>query len=368
MNQDGIVVILSGFPRRSETFALNEVLALEKRGALAAVFATKPGDGKRPHPDCAQLLHRVHILPDGTAVEQAEVLARQLGGQPVSGIHAYFAHTPTEVAAHAARRLNVPYGFSVHALDARKVPPRELARRAREAACVVACNVDVVRELNGAGVEDVRLLPHGVDSRRFYPRPFPPPSPFRLLAVGRLVEKKGFDVLIQAAAQLSQPFQLRIVGDGPERERLKAMIEWAELGDRLELRDSQTHDELTQEYAEAHLVVVPSVVDRKGDRDGLPNVVLEAMACGRPVVASDVGAISSAITSGYNGFLVPPGDATALAEILNHVGRHPHWCETLGRNGRKRVERDFELERCTERFCAFLESTYQAEPQKQAVL
>jgi glycosyltransferase involved in cell wall biosynthesis len=182
------------------------------------------------------------------------------------------------------------------------------------------------------------------------------------------VEKKGFDVLIQAAAQISRPFQLRIVGDGPERERLKAMIERANLGDRLELRDSQTHDELTQEYAEAHFVVVPSVIDRKGDRDGLPNVVLEAMACGRPVIASDVGAISSAVTSGYNGFLVPSGDVMALAEVLNHMGRHPQWCETLGRNGRKRVERDFELETCTERFCAFLEAAYQAEPQKQAVL
>jgi glycosyltransferase involved in cell wall biosynthesis len=197
-----------------------------------------------------------------------------------------------------------------------------------------------------------------VDTQRFRPQPPPPDEPLRLLAVGRLVEKKGFAVLIRATARLSVPFRLRIIGDGPERERLAAEINAVGLAGCVTLGGGQTHAELPQEYAGAHVVVVPSVVDRAGDRDGLPNVVLEAMASGRPVVASDVGAISSAITSGHSGLLVPPGDTTALAAALERLAREPALRQELGGNGRARVERDFELRACTERFCRFLESVY----------
>jgi glycosyltransferase involved in cell wall biosynthesis len=361
--KEGIAIVLSGFPRRSETFALHDVLALEARGLLAAIFATKPGDGQRPHPAYQQLQTPVHLLVGESAAAKASHLVACLNGRPVAGIHAYFAHLPAEVAACAARQLNVPYGFSAHARDVRKVTPQQLARRARQAACVVACNQDVAADLPGDS-SAVRLIPHGVDSRRFHPHPFPPVSgntaaePFRLLAVGRLVEKKGFAVLIQAVAQLSIPCRLRLIGEGPEQERLATAIRAAHLADRVELCPGQTHAELPQEYAAAHVVVVPSLVDRSGDRDGLPNVVLEAMASGRPVVASDVGAISSAVTPGHTGFLVAPGDASGLARTLAWLADRPALWPELGRNGRARVERDFELRACTERFCGFLESVY----------
>lgn len=357
MSHGGIALVVSGFPRRSETFALNELLALEARGMLAAVFATKSGDGQPPHPDCVRLLDRVQLLPAGSPVEQAAALVEFLGDRPLTGIHAYFAHTPAEVAAHAARQLNVPYGFSAHARDVRKVTPVELTQRAREAACVVACNSDVARELKGTGAT-VHLIPHGVDSRRFYPRPLPPTKPFRLLAVGRLVEKKGFDVLIRAVAQLSIPFYLRIIGDGPERSRLAALINSIGLTDRVELGGGMTHAELPEAYAAAHVVVVPSIVDRTGDRDGLPNVVLEAMACARPVVASNVGAIRNAVKSAHSGFLVPAGVASALTYVLEWLASCPTFCAKLGQNGRAQVERDFELGYCAEQFCHFLGATY----------
>jgi glycosyltransferase involved in cell wall biosynthesis len=354
-----MVMILSGFPRRSETFALHEVLALEERGLLAAIFATKPGDGLAPQPGSERLLQRVQILPPGNVAQQAAVLAEQLRGHFVTGIHAYFAHTPTEVAACVARRLNVPYGFSIHARDARKVAPDELARRARAAACVVACNPDVARALDGAGV-GVQLLPHGVDTERFRPQPVSLSTPLRLLAVGRLVEKKGFGVLIQAAAQLSFPFFLRIIGDGPERASLLAAIEAANLSDRIDLCGSLTHAELPAAYAAAHIVVAPSIVDHTGDRDGLPNVVLEAMASGRPVIASDVGAVNSAIMTEVSGLLVSPGDASALASALERLAHDPARRLALGQQARQQVECAYDLRACTARFCRFLEETYGA--------
>ena len=143
----------------------------------------------------------------------------------------------------------MPYGFSVHARDARKLAPERLARRVRGAACVIACNPDVVSELPERG-EQVHLVPHGVDLERF--RATDPPrgaGPAVLLAVGRLVAKKGFDVLIEAAARVELPFRLRIVGEGPEREALERLIASRELGRRVELCGPRTHAELPGEYA-----------------------------------------------------------------------------------------------------------------------
>jgi len=353
----GIVVLLSGFPRRSETFALHEMLALEERGALAAIFATKAGDGLPLHPESERLLARVQFLPSGTPHEQAEALVQRLRGQKIAGIHAYFAHLPAEVAEEAARRLNVPFGFSVHALDARKVAPAELARRARAASCVIACNSDVATHFDRSDVA-LQILPHGVDTERFCPRPVSSPPPINLLAVGRLVEKKGFDILIQAAAQLSFPFQLRIVGDGSLRELLVSAIQERGLSDFVEVCPSVTHAQLPAIYAASHVVVVPSIVDQNGDRDGLPNVVLEAMASGRPVIASEVAAIGSVIVTKESGLLVPPGDAGRLAEAIERLALNPAQRDRLAQKARAEVEEHFDLHRCTDRFCSSLQSAY----------
>jgi glycosyltransferase involved in cell wall biosynthesis len=350
-------MLMSGFPRRSETFALNELLALDRAGCLEAVFATKPGDPGPPHPGAERLMQKVRYLAPGSAAEQAAEVVEQIGDAPVSAVHGYFAHVPTEVAAKAARRLGVPYGFSVHAVDARKVTRSDLADRARDAACVIACNPDVAGDLRRAGAP-VHLIPHGVDLERFTPTPPPNGEVLSLLAVGRLVPKKGFPVLIEAASRLLAPFCLRIVGDGPDREALERQIAAAGLEDRVRLVGPRTHDDLPAEYASADIVVVPSVMDATGDRDGLPNVVLEAMSSGRPVIASDVGAVSSAVVDRRTGVLVPPGDAGALAGALEYLVDQPECRERLGREARARVERDFELHSCTTRLRHFLETVY----------
>ncbi len=357
MRECKIAMIVSGFPRRSETFALQELLALDAQGLLAGIFATKPGDGSLIHPDCRNILRRVVHLPAGSPAQQAEFVIEGLKGQVVSGVHGYFAHTPAEVASLVAERLGVPYGFSTHALDARKVPASQLAERAQKSSCVIACNHDVARDLSDKGAV-VTLLPHGVDTKRFSPSPLILSGPIRLLAVGRLVEKKGFDVLIKAVRRLSFPFHLKIIGEGPERERLTQDIAAANLSDDIELCGGMTHAELPNEYQNAHIVVVPSIVNRAGDRDGLPNVVLEAMASGRPVIASDVGAIKGTVVDDETGLLVPQGDSTALAFAIESLAGTPGLCEKLGRGARQRIERDFELGVCTERFCRFLKFVY----------
>jgi len=353
-----IAVIVSGFPRRSETFALNELIALEEAGKLLAIFATKPGDRTPPHRDVARLANRVVMLPPGCPNEQADYVTSYLRGTQVAGIHGYFAHTPADVAARAAAQLGVPYGFSAHARDARKVHGADLERRGRGAALVVACNADAAATLTLRGMQPV-LIPHGVDTGRFAPiQAICQRGPIRLLAVGRLVPKKGFGVLLSALANLDVPFTLRIIGDGPEGVPLQTAIDECSLGDRVKLCGGRTHDDLAREYAAADVVIVPSVEDRTGDRDGLPNVVLEAMACGRPVLATRMGAIASAVEHRRTGWLVPAGDPPALAHAIRVLQGSVELRERLGREARRRVERDFALRTCTERLRNVLEAAY----------
>jgi glycosyltransferase involved in cell wall biosynthesis len=357
VSPDPIVMVTSGFPRVSETFALGELLALEAQGMLGAVFATKPGDGAPVQPGVADLPRPVQVLPPGSPAEQAAAMLERLGGRRVRAFHGYFAHQPAAVAQAAAAATGGRFGFSLHALDARKVPPAELTARARAARVVVACNRDAAEPVRQPGVP-LRLIPHGVDLRRFRPRPSPAGDVLRLLAVGRLVPKKGLDVLIEAARRLPMPFELRIVGHGPERERLRAAIQAGGLGDRVWLAGPVTHADLPACYAAAHVVVVPSVVDASGDRDGLPNVVLEAMASGRPVVASDVAAIGTAVAHRRSGLLVPPGDPDALAAAITELATAPCLRAAFGAAARRRVERDFELGHCTRRLGRALEEAY----------
>ena len=357
MSSARIAVVVSGFPRLSETFAVNELLALAKRDALAAIFATKPGDATQPQLGSERLSELLTVLPNDTADRQAAAVAHTLKNRNVKAVHGYFAHQPAEVAWRAAERLRLPSGFSVHAKDARKISNSELAIRAKRAACVVACNSDVASTIRKTGAR-VHLMPHGVDLDRFNVSPWPAGRVFQVLAVGRLVEKKGFHFLIEAVSRLNFPFQLRIIGEGPEQERLAQMISAYHLADHVALCGPRTHDQLPEEYARAHVVAVPSIVDRAGDRDGLPNVVLEAMASGRAVVASDAGAIGVAVRDNETGLLLPAGDSLSLALALTRLARDLPLRERLATAARAHVGEHYEMKSCSERFCRLLEEAY----------
>ncbi|HJZ60586.1 MAG TPA: glycosyltransferase family 4 protein, partial [Miltoncostaeaceae bacterium] len=320
------------------------------------ILATKAGDEGAPQPQAEELLPLVRWLPQGDPPDQARAAEALLEGRPVRGVHAYFAHEPAAVAREVAHALGVPWGFSTHARDARKVAPAELARRAAEAAVIVACNGDVAGDLRAVGGR-VSVVPHGVDLERFAPAPAPPAPPLRLLAVGRLVEKKGFRDLIAALAQMRADASLTIVGDGPERDALAAAARDAGVADRVRLAGPVGHDRLPAVYASSHVVVVPSVVDRSGDRDGLPNVVLEAMASGRPVLGTRAGAITSAVEDGVTGVVVEPGDAAAMAAALDRLADEGLRAR-FGAAGHDRVVRDFGLDACARRFVEVLEGAY----------
>lgn len=350
-------LVVSGFPRTSETFALAELIALRRAGMLVRIYATKPGDGAPPQPGVDELLPLLRVLPPGDVARQARALVEDLGEARVDGIHGYFAHRPAEVAAGAAMLLGVGFSFSVHALDARKVPATELADRARAASGVVVCNRDVGRHVEVPGAR-VRLLPHGVDLQRFRPRPIPHHDRrLRVLAVGRLVEKKGFSTLIDAVARLRVPWRLRIVGTGVEHARLEASIERHGIADTVDVVGRRSHDQLPDDYAWADVVAIPSIVDRGGDRDGLPNVALEAMASGRPVVVSEVADLGTTVHDAGSGLVVRPGDVAALADALTRLAV-PSARATFGAAGRRYVEQHFDLAACTSRLVEHLDGLH----------
>ena len=165
-------------------------------------------------------------------------------------------------------------------------------------------------------------------------------------------------MLVDAVAVMDPHVTLRIVGEGPEREHLMAKIAALELSSRVTLTGEKTHAQLPDEYAAADVVVVPSVVDATGDRDGLPNVVLEAMACGRPVVASRVGAIDAAVHDGETGVLVPPRCPAAIADAVRALSRIATIGSRLGYLARREAERHYDLNRCADRFVQVLEAVY----------
>ncbi|MEW6129108.1 MAG: glycosyltransferase [Acidobacteriota bacterium] len=356
MNTGKLAVVMSGFPRCSETFAIGELLALKNRGLLGAIFSTKAGDGVR-QPGVEHLLPLLHPLPDADENSQAASLAKVLKDKNLKGIHGYFAHRPTTVAMKAAKRLCLPYSFSTHARDARKLAPQELNRRVENAACVIACNQDVANQINRINA-NVYLLPHGVNLDRFTPTTEPESDTFQMLAVGRLVEKKGFDVLIRAVANLKFNFRLRIIGEGAEREKLSALIRQMNLSNRVKLCGALTHNQLPEEFRKASVVIVPSVIDSTGDRDGLPNVILEAMASARAVIASDVSAIRTAIIHQQTGLLVREKDVNHLRETIESLAPNRAIRQSLGNKAREYITANFALQRCSEKFCDLLERIY----------
>jgi len=275
-------------------------------------------------------------------------------------VHGAWAHFPGSVAWLAARLTGRPFSLSAHAGADLYRTRAFLAEKVRDADFTAACvrgNAELLRGLAGAGAR-VEWIHHGVDLARFDGAGrAPDPDPV-LIVVGRLSPPKGFDDAIRALALMGargRAATLWVVGDGPERAALGALAAERGVADRVRFLGALSHEELLPLYRRAWLLVAPSRVLANGRRDGIPNVIVEAMAMGLPCVGTRAGGIEEAIVPGETGALAEPGDPAALAAAIEGLLAEPAALGRLGAAARRRALERFDAARGFERLVALFE-------------
>ncbi|MBO7654307.1 MAG: glycosyltransferase [Kiritimatiellae bacterium] len=272
-------------------------------------------------------------------------------------IHAHFAGITADVAAVAAAAAGIPWSCSVHARDVFTVPSELTACRLIPAAGVMACSRLAAERVAAAGVppERIALVHHGLHLNDFPYDTVQPDGVF--FTACRLEPKKGLDTLLHACAILKRngvDFSCVIAGDGPERGALETLAAKLNLRDRVEWIGWQSQEETRSLLMDATLLVLPSRVMPNGDRDGIANVLLEAMAIGTPVLTTPAGAAAEIITDGVNGLLVQPDDPAALAAALGQALVSKQRLMALAHEARRTIEAQFDATRTTRQVEDFL--------------
>jgi len=275
-------------------------------------------------------------------------------------VHAAWAHFPGSVAYLVSRLTGRRFSMSAHAgsdLYRTQAFLGEKLRAARFTSACVRRNAEMLRALGGPRAR-VECVYHGVDLRRFdgaQRRRDPEPH---LVTVGRLAPAKGYDVAIRALASLAtrgiRP-RLTVVGEGPERPHLEALVREAGLGEQVRFAGELPQAELVGLYARAWLLLAPSRVLSNGRRDGIPNVTVEAMAMGLPVLGTYAGGLDEAVTPGETGGLVPPDDPAAFAEALERLLADPQELDRMSERACQRAHGEFDAGRNFQRLFELLE-------------
>ena len=388
-----LAIVVKGWPRLSETFITQELVALEEAGHRFDIWSLRFPTDKKRHPLHDRLQARVRYLPEylyqePARLDLARAKARTLPGYAAAhgiwrrdlardtshnrirrfgqacvlaaemptetcGLYAHFLHTPSSVARYAAIMRGLPWGFSAHAKDIWTSPEWELREKLAGAAAFGAtfgatCTGFGARHLQelAGGATPVDLVYHGLDLTRF---PEPPPrarrqpgDEMRLMSVGRLVEKKGFDRLIDALALLPArlDWHWEHIGGGELQEELNRRAEAAGIAGRITWRGACDQPEVIAAMRAADLFVLPSRIARDGDRDGLPNVLMEAASQKLAILSTAVSAIPEFITSGLHGLLVPD-TPKALSEAILSLADDPGRAARMAEAALARLKSDF---------------------------
>jgi glycosyltransferase involved in cell wall biosynthesis len=388
-----IGVVLKGYPRLSETFIAQELLELERAGFNLRILSLRHPTNKTTHPIHREIRAPVLYLPEYLLLEPLRVwrawrTARRLPGYraarrvflrdlrrdptpnrirrfgqglviateaspALAMLYAHFIHTPTSAARYAALMTGLPFAISAHAKDIWTTPAWELAEKLADCRWCVTCtrvgHAELVRHA-GEAAHKVALVYHGIDIDRFPPAPARAPrrgdapgAPVHILAVGRAVAKKGLDTLIRALALLPPDFHWRFthIGGGPLKRQLADLARSLGLAERCHFVGALPQQDVRAAYQDADLFALPCRVDASGDRDGLPNVLIEASSQGLAVISTPVSGIPELVEDGVNGCLVPADQPQALADALLALGRDHERRERLGAAGQQRVHAQF---------------------------
>jgi glycosyltransferase involved in cell wall biosynthesis len=390
-----IAVVVKGYPRLSETFIAQEILALEQRDLEIEIWSLRHPTERAVHPMHKAIKARVAYLPEylyeeplrvlrgafwslsqkgfGPTIKafwrdlkrdftanrvrrlgQAFVMAREMP-EDVRHLHVHYLHTPASVVRYASLLTGRSWTFSAHAKDIWTTPDWEKREKIAEALWGVTCTAQGAGALQALSQPDkVSLVYHGLDLSRF---PAPPESrparngsdpldPVRIVSVGRAVAKKGFGDLIRALAALPQDLHWRFahVGGGELLNSLKKQAQDAGIANRVAFLGSRAQPDIIALLREADLFVLPSKEAKSGDRDGLPNVIMEAASQELAIVATDFAGIPEFIRNDVEGQLVPSSDWEALSNALNLLARDPERRKIFGAAAYSRLRRDFSME------------------------
>ena len=278
--------------------------------------------------------------------------AELMAADGVQHVHAHFANHPAAAAFVVHRLTGIPYSFTAHGADL-QVDQHMLREKVAEADFVVTIsdyNKNLIAQVAGESYHDKVVVVHcGVDTEVFgfdEDGSRRSSGPFAILCTGTMYEVKGHTHLIEACRLLKErgvDFVCHLVGDGPDRAVLTEQVEHSGLSDRVLFHGQRTRDEIAALLQEVHVVAVPSIPTMSGRREGIPVVLMEAMASGTPVVASGISGIPELVQDERSGLLVPPRDPAALADALERLNDDPALRQRLGLAGRDKVVREFDL-------------------------
>jgi glycosyltransferase involved in cell wall biosynthesis len=309
----------------------------------------------QPHPDPRSRVKT--LLHFGEGVYAAYLIR----GQRFRELHVHFADRAATIGLIMGRLLRKPYSLSIHAGADIYVNPILLHEKAVEARHIVTCtqyNKSHLVTIVGRNIADkITYVPHGLELTRYHPTPPQPNGRPIILSVGQLAERKGIDHLIRSCRVLQDrgyEFACHIVGQGPQQPLLEDLIAHLGLNDRVTLHGALPHEAVIDQYKRATLFALPCIQTKNGDIDGIPNVLLEAMAMQLPVVSTDLSAIPELVQDRVNGLLVPPENPTALADALADLIDRPDLRERFGYNGRRLVLESFDVEHNVRRLAAIL--------------
>jgi glycosyltransferase involved in cell wall biosynthesis len=389
-----IGVVLKGYPRLSETFIAQEIRELERDGFSLEIISLRRPTDKHVHPVHREIVAPVNYLPEYLHEEPARVfracrIARKLPGYRkafrsfladlrrdftrnrfrrfgqglvlaaeyaprLSFLYVHFIHTPASAARYAGQMTGLGWAVSAHARDIWTSPAWELREKLGECRWCVTCTAGGREELlrHAPDPASVHLVYHGIDLSRFPPPPprtsardgSDPADPVRFLTVGRAVAKKGIDTLIDALALLPPELNWRWthVGGGELKDQIVAQAASLGLSNRCEFLGSRPQEDVLRSYRDCDMFVLPCRIDETGDRDGLPNVMVEAQSQRVPVLTTPISGITELIVAGENGVFVDPDDPQALAMEMIRLARDPALRGRLGADGEKKVRSRFD--------------------------
>ena len=387
-----IAYVLKVYPRTSQTFVLAEILAHERAGLAVDIFSLRRTDDTRFHAALAKvqspvfqiaragskatlvlnelrehgqhLPHLWDVVKNSAAnaedLLQAARLSRAIVDRGIVHLHAHFGTVATVVARLASKITGVSYSFTAHAKDIfhEIVEEDVLRKKLADAAGVITVsqfNVAYLKEKYSDAADTVKLIYNGLDldEFRFETEGDRPPL---ILAVGRLVEKKGFSYLLEACAILRSRgvrFHCEIVGGGELESDLQAQFKELDLGDCVKLCGPMSQSDVKQKIRQARLLAAPCVHAGNDDRDGLPTILLEAMALGTPCISTPVTGIPEVLRHEETGLMVAERDEVALADACERLLADQHLRVTLILNGRRLIEENFDIDKNTTKIRAF---------------